>query len=120
MKVAFLGCGDSPERVTRGTAGLEIGHEYDVLELYGQADGANYLRVEVAVGELPAMFDARLFRVVASSMHPLWEARITESGTLKIGPASWMRTGFWEAVMDGEEWAVRAYSKARDEILKNR
>jgi hypothetical protein len=116
MKVRFLGVGSYSASITQGASSLSQGKEYLVLEVYAQSDGQNYVRLESLVGELPGLFDTRLFEVSDADNPATWKTFITAGGGVMISPASWMVPGFWESLMDGERWAVNSYEYEKSRI----
>lgn len=96
---------------------LRSGSEYTVLEIFSQADGPNYFRVEFSKGELPPLFDSRLFEVMESEFHNSWVFSLEWDGSTTIGPADWNVPGFWDDFMNHEERAVEVYQSVRNRIM---
>jgi hypothetical protein len=120
MRVRFIGGNDSfDQRVLQGADALARGREYVVLEVFAQADGANYFRIEYSKRELPPIFDSRLFEVTSSSIPRCWGLYIVGDGSVAIRPAGWSTPGFWESLMDRDEWAIELYSSVRDDVFEN-
>ncbi|MHB9858884.1 hypothetical protein [Streptomyces sp. YIM S03343] len=117
MKVKFIDFGGPEQSVRQGADSLHQGQVYVVLEAYCQTDGPNYFRVEFHRGELPALFDSRLFEVVDSDVHPSWTVSTVWDGSLKMAPAAWQVTGFWEELMDHSPDAIEIYEFDRDALM---
>lgn len=117
MKVRFIGAEGNEQSVRQGANALRLGQVYVVLEVYCQAEGANYFRIEFRRGELPPLFDSRLFEVVEPKMHPSWTLSIQWDGSLTIAPAAWQAPGFWEEFMDQSPGAIEIYELGRDVLM---
>lgn len=117
MKVRFSGA-DRPGVEAHGMDALRLGQSYTVLEISTLADRPSFFRIEPIVGEAPALYDVRLFEVVSSALPNNWVATLQE-GLLTIGPEVWRTPGFWEAYLDREPWAVKAYDAEREKLLSN-
>ncbi|WP_129248594.1 hypothetical protein [Streptomyces sioyaensis] len=116
MKVRFTGAASHNEGITQGASSLETGIEYQVLEIYTQSEGPNFIRIESIPGQLPGLFDSRLFHVTQSEIPINWRTFIGTNGGISIRPALWHAPGFWESLMDGEEWAVGCYHDEKEKI----
>jgi hypothetical protein len=117
MKVRFNGVEGHEQRIRQGADALRQGQEYVVLEAYSQVDGPNYFRIEFHRGELPPLFDSRLFDVVDPALHPSWTIGLEWDGSLTMAPASWQVPGFWEEFMEHAPDAIEAYELARDVLM---
>ncbi|WP_157851471.1 hypothetical protein [Streptomyces monomycini] len=109
MKVRFTGVEGHEQRVRQGADALRPGQVYEVLETCSQSDGPNYFRIEFHRGELPPMFDSRLFEVVGPKMHPTWTACVGWDGSITLAPPAWQVAAFWEEFMNHSPEAVEAY-----------
>ncbi|MFH8404723.1 hypothetical protein ACH4FX_08090 [Streptomyces sp. NPDC018019] len=116
MKVRFEGTSSQDARVSQGAESLRVGNEYLVLEIYSQTDRGNYFRIESMPGELPGLFDSRLFSVTARNLPSTWRAFTSASGSLSLCPEPWGDPGFWESLMDGELWAIECYRTEKSMI----
>jgi hypothetical protein len=114
MMVIFTGGDGFGQRVSQGAGALRRGKEYRVLEIFSQSDGANKFRIEFSDIELPSLFDSRLFEISSHRIPRYWRVMGNENGSLTFGPKEWNKSGFWEAFMDHEDWAVRLYEAGRD------
>jgi hypothetical protein len=118
VRVRFKGAGGLEQRISQGSGSLRVGSEYTVLEIFAQADGANFLRIEYSETELPPLFDSRMFEVASGWIPKAWNVSVRESGTLTFGPEDWSRPGFWEAFMDREEWTSEIYRVGCEQSLE--
>jgi hypothetical protein len=114
MMVIFTGGDGLGRRISQGAEALRTGKEYRVLEIFSQSDGANKFRIEFSDIELPSLFDSRLFEISSHRIPECWRVVENGSGSLTFGPEEWSRSGFWEAFMDHEDWAMRLYEAGRD------
>ena len=112
MRVRYVGKPDQG-LVVYGEDAMRLDAEYDVLEIYSQADGGSYFRVEPIEHEAPPLFDVRLFVVTSPLLPDNWEVGMAEDGSLTIGPPEWQVVDFWEAYLNGEQWALAAYAEHR-------
>ncbi|MFI5755733.1 hypothetical protein [Streptomyces sp. NPDC051569] len=117
MKVRFTGVEGHEQSVRQGADALRQGQVYVVLEAYCQADGPNYFRIEFRRGELPPLFDSRLFEVVDSGVHSSWTVSTEWDGSLTMAPAAWQVPGFWEEFMDHFPGAIEIYELGRDALM---
>ncbi|BDM70255.1 hypothetical protein HEK616_37420 [Streptomyces nigrescens] len=117
MKVRFTGLEGHEQSVRQGADSLRQGKVYVVLESYCQSDGPNYFRIEYRRGELPPLFDSRLFEVVAPGMHPSWTAHVEWDGSLTMGPAAWQEAEFWDDFMNHSPHAVEIYELGREILI---
>lgn len=88
---------------------LELDGEYEVLEIYSSPGRATKVRIVSSDSATPALFDSSMFMTVDNSIPQSWVASVAEAGELRIGPASWMRKGFWEDFFDRDPQAVHDY-----------
>ncbi|GAA3188420.1 MULTISPECIES: hypothetical protein [Streptomyces] len=116
MKIRFTGTLPDHPEANRGANSLKAGTEYEVLETYATADGPNYFRVESFPGRLPALFDSRLFEITDPETPATWRASLSPYGSFSMSPPAWSAPGFWEALMDAEEWAVSQYREEKAKI----
>jgi hypothetical protein len=117
VKVRFTGAEGHEQNVRQGADALRQGQMYVVLEVYCQAEGPNYFRIEFRRGELPPLFDSRLFEVVEPKMHPSWTISAEWDGSLTMAPAAWQVPGFWEEFMDHSPGAIEIYERGRDVLV---
>ncbi|MFE0422019.1 hypothetical protein [Streptomyces sp. NPDC058953] len=117
MKVKFRGVEGLDRRVRQGAAMLRGGIEYIVLEIFCQADGVNYFRVEFSDEEIPPLFDSRLFDLVDADHPACWGLQLEPDGSLTWGPPAWNAPGFWDALMEHEDVARRIYREERSRIM---
>ncbi|UQX03670.1 hypothetical protein [Streptomyces sp. RerS4] len=117
MKVRFTGVEGHEQSVRQGADALRQGQVYVVLEAYCQTDGPNYFRIEFRRGELPPLFDSRLFEVVDSEVHSSWTVSTEWDGSLTMAPAAWQVPGFWEEFMDHFPGAIEIYELGRDALM---
>ncbi|MDH6134468.1 hypothetical protein P3T37_003871 [Kitasatospora sp. MAA4] len=113
MQVRFAGASDLDERASRGASALKIGSLYHVIEIYVRRNGSVQYRIEYSAGEIPALFDSRLFTVASARLPSDW--CVTEIGIdlLVFGSEKLRIPGFWEAFMDREPWTESLYMEAR-------
>ena len=119
MRVRFTGASGFDQRVSQGAASLREGREYVVLEIFAQVGGANKIRVEISEEQLPPLFDSRLFELVSNRIPCVWEIHGKFDGSLVMRPGEWNSPGFWESLMDREQWAVEAYRSGRTKIFED-
>ncbi|WP_328401194.1 hypothetical protein OHS70_26390 [Streptomyces sp. NBC_00390] len=117
MKVRFTGTQGHEQSVRQGADALRQGQVYVVLEVYCQTEGPNYFRIEFRRGELPPLFDSRLFEVVDRTMHPSWTTSVEWDGSLTIAPAAWQSPGFWEEFTEHSPGAIEIYEMGRDALM---
>ncbi|MFE3776318.1 hypothetical protein [Streptomyces sp. NPDC059122] len=113
MKVRFTGLEGHEQSVRQGAGVLRQGQVYVVLEVYCQSEGPNYFRIEYRRGEIPPLFDSRLFEIVDSEIHPSWTISTEWDGSLTIAPAAWHKDGFWDEFMNHSPEAVDVYELDR-------
>ncbi|AVT39613.1 hypothetical protein C6W10_27790 [Plantactinospora sp. BB1] len=87
------------------------------MELSVQSGHFAYFRIEVVPNEAPPLFDIRLFEVLDAEIAPGWVARQND-GVLTLGPSSWGVSGFWEAYLDRQDWAIRDYLYERNKLME--
>lgn len=109
MRVRFKGIANYSPPITQGAECLQEGRDYPVLEVFATSDGRNMFRVEVFRGEIPPLFDSRLFEVTDGRVPSHWAVSTGAQGDITLGPAKWETPGFWDAFIDGEPWAVDLY-----------
>ncbi|MFD5748640.1 hypothetical protein [Streptomyces sp. NPDC127033] len=117
VKVRFTGTAGHEQSVRQGAEALRQGQAYVVLEVYCQAEGPNCFRIEFLRGELPALFDSRLFEVVDRGMHPSWVTSIEWDGSLTMAPAAWQAPDFWEGLMEHSPDAIEIYEAGRASLM---
>lgn len=117
MRVRFKGTGEYSVPITQGADSLREGRQYPVLEVFATADGRNMFRVEVFRGELPPLFDSRLFEVIDGGIPSHWTISAGLQGDITLGPAEWETPGFWDAFIDGAPWAADLYQSEKDKSL---
>ncbi|GGU55828.1 hypothetical protein [Streptomyces lavendofoliae] len=117
MKVRFTGLEGHEQSVRQGADTLHQGRIYVVLEVHCQTDGPNYFRIEFRRGELPPLFDSRLFEVVDPEVHPSWTVSTEWDGSLTMAPSAWQVPGFWEEFMDHSPDAIEKYEIGRDSLM---
>ncbi|MFI9275945.1 hypothetical protein ACIGXM_35410 [Kitasatospora sp. NPDC052896] len=117
MKVRFKGVEGVERRVRQGSATLREGIDYSVLEIFCQSDGVNFFRIECRDGDIPGLFDSRIFELREAGFQSSWTFTLEADGSMTIGPASWAEPGFWEDYMDGKVQAYEAYRYERDRIM---
>ena len=105
-----------PQSAIPGGAGaanpwLTMNREYDVLEIYAFPGADVQLRVRSDDGSIPALFDSASFMTVDGALPERLIVQVQEGGVLRIGPASWMVPGFWEAYFDKSPDAVETYER---------
>lgn len=113
MQVQFTGSSGLDARPSRGTSALKIGSLYHVIEIYVRRNSSMEYRIEYSTGEIPSLFDSRLFKVASARLPRDW--CVTEVGVdlLVFGSEKLRRPGFWEAFMDREPWTESLYAEAR-------
>ncbi|MEU3710387.1 hypothetical protein [Streptomyces catenulae] len=99
---------------------MKEGAEYAVLETYAAADGPNKFRIESFPNRLPGLFDSRLFEITDPDIPATWQAFLGPHGSFSMLPPPWSAPGFWEALMDGEAWAVHRYREEKAKIAPPR
>ncbi|MFF3275200.1 hypothetical protein ACFYWU_30340 [Streptomyces chrestomyceticus] len=119
MRVRFTGLEGHEQRVRQGADALTPGRSYEVLEAYFQAEGPNYFRIEFHRGELPPLFDSRLFEVVDPELHPSWTASVEREGSITLAPAAWHAAGFWDDFMNHSPGAIETYELARNALMSD-
>jgi len=117
VKVRFTGAEGREQSVRQGAHSLREGRVYVVLEVYCQAAGPNYFRIEYRSGETPPLFDARLFEVVDPRLSPSWTVSSKGDGVLTMAPAAWQVPGFWEEFMEHSSRAIEIYELGRDALM---
>lgn len=117
MKVRFTGVEGHEWSVRQGADVLRQGDVYAVLEAYCQSEGPNYFRIEFRRGEIPPLFDSRLFEVVDSGMHPSWTVSVEWDGSVTLAPAEWQVAGFWDGLMSHSPQAIETYEIGRRVLL---
>lgn len=110
MRVRYLGGSDQDGP---GAEALVRGREYSVLEISTAAGRDSYFRIEVAADGAPALFDISLFEQTCSAIPSNWRVSLGLDGLLTIGPEAWRKTGFWEAFLGREEWAVKVFNEEK-------
>lgn len=93
---------------------LTNGRLYDVIEVSGNRKQNTY-RIECDDGT-PAIFDARGFTVVDDTLGPDWLTAIRDDGVW-VGPAEFLRPGFWESYFDGEPSAIDIYNSRQHQDI---
>ncbi|MGW7667502.1 hypothetical protein ACWGJX_10200 [Streptomyces sp. NPDC054775] len=118
MRIRFKGAGEHSASITQGAGRLREDCDYPVLEVFAVADSENLFRVEAFSGETPGLYDSRLFEVIDGSIPLHWVASVGARGDITLGPAEWVKPGFWDAFFDGERWAVDLYQSEKNKPLK--
>lgn len=93
-----------------------VGSEYLVLEINSYPERTAWFRI-LADGGLPELLPATMFETIAQQLPSNWAVSVTD-GFLKMGPAPWLRVGFWEEFFDGRVEAVSEYRSQLDLMLK--
>ncbi|MCX2968321.1 MULTISPECIES: hypothetical protein [Streptomyces] len=117
MKVRFTGVEGHEQSVRQGADVLRQGQVYVILEAYCQVDGPNYFRIEYRRGELPPLFDSRLFELVDPRMHSSWTVSTEWDGSLTMAPAVWQVPGFWEEFIDHFPRAIEVYELGKNALM---
>lgn len=101
---------------------LTLDGEYVVLSIYGSRKHGIELRV---VDDLmqkyesgPVLWPAEMFMTVSTDIPSSWVASIGDDGLFEIGPAKWMRPGFWQDYLYGEAAAVADFEEEKTRILE--
>ncbi len=116
MRVKYKG--SVPQQVSgQGVESLDPQREYVVLEISTLPGRPSYFRIEVLSGDAPALFDVRLFEVTSPQIPSSWVASLQDDGLLTVGPLSWRTPGFWEAYLNRERWALKAYEQECRKVL---
>ncbi|MFB7894827.1 hypothetical protein ACFC1B_00650 [Streptomyces xiamenensis] len=118
VKVKFKGFAQFEPRISQGADSLVKGREYPVLEMFSQADGQNYFRIEYSENEIPALFDSRLFEMTDARIPSSWSPVLEWDGSVVLQPIAWSMSGFWEAFTDHDQWAVEIYRVERDRLMR--
>lgn len=86
---------------------MTVGAEYVVIAVVAVPGHDVLLRVIERGTQLadlppgvPALWRSQMFEVVSPSIPTSWAMEIRESGGVEIGPASWLRLGFWFDLID--------------------
>jgi hypothetical protein len=116
LRVRYVGSDDLGVSACSGADALRLNEEYVVLEVYARPFKSSYFRIEYRDGELPPVFDARMFEVTSTIIPHSWEVYLLDRDVI-FGPAEWKVEGFWEALMDQEKWARSLYLTMRDRII---
>lgn len=105
MRVTCVSLGDKP-----GESGwITVGQQYDVLSVMFTPNKPAKLRIMADNGETPFLADAALFVMSTQAIPGNWAMEVLRDGVIEIGPASWMKPGFWERYFDGDPTAVRSF-----------
>jgi hypothetical protein len=62
-------------------------------------------------------FDSEGFVTTDGAIPSNWTAKVSESGTLEIAPATWHVEGFWEAYYNGDSEAQQVYTEELKMVL---
>jgi hypothetical protein len=90
---------------------LTVDKEYLVLEVIAAPMRRVLLRLEDDSGPGPSVYDARMFRTTSAAIPPSWIATLGADGSLRLGPESWLRDGFWEDYFEGDRTAIESFVK---------
>lgn len=111
MRVCCLRIIDAIDgKVETDSAWLRVGREYSVLAI-SVFGGRILLRIASDDAGVPALFQAEMFEVIDARLPSSWRAILDQSGGLDIGPAAWLRAGFWEDYFNNAPEAVAAYER---------
>ena len=104
------------EVLSRGS--LRVGVEYPVLEIVLPRGENVLVRVfEEEDADTPGLWPVAMFEPVPSRVPANWYPQVDEpGGTIRIGPESWLRSGFWEAYFEGDALARADFQKELREL----
>jgi hypothetical protein len=88
--------------------GVRLHEEYSVLSIIVEPSRGAKLRIMTSDGT-PALFDAAMFATSNGHLPSNWVVHVSENGVLELGPASWLKPGFWERYFDKDPAAVAAF-----------
>ncbi len=97
---------------------VTIGSDYVVLTIDVFPDEHGSVRILTNWDEGPGVFDPSMFVTVDPSLPPNFACVIREGGDIELGPAAWLRPGFWEDYFDDEPRAVAEYGRELATILE--
>lgn len=96
---------------------LSLHREYAVLSMAATPSGQVQLQVVTDDRQSLGWFDSQGFVTTDGTIPSNWTAKISESGTLEIAPATWHAEGFWEAYYDGDSETRRVYAEELKTVL---
>lgn len=98
---------------------LKAGKDYTVLsvEAAGAGVSANVYRIQSDDNATPALFEAKLFRLVDARIPSCWIVVQQDDLPIQLMPASWAEDGYWERFFDGDPAARREYEAITHGIL---
>lgn len=98
---------------------ITVGKEYVVLEmLVMPGKEVLYRLVGDNEDEMPAIYNARQFKVVKNKIASNWIIEELISGSFIFCPALWRERGFWEKCYDRDSAALEIYKREARIIME--
>jgi hypothetical protein len=95
---------------------LTIGKEYVVLAIEAAPGREVNLQFVGDDGSVPAIRSSVQFVTTSSTLPSNWQVEVRQGGYLRLAPASWLRSGFWDDYFDRQPDAVAEFDAQRRRI----